>query len=634
MADEPLTESATPQAVLTAWTELGLDALRPIIDRQALALSGNEERSKQARKGLSDLLKAMKTAAGDPDQSKKATTDAIRAFQKEIDELTKRAVYAETCFTQVYSLLYPLPDPVPMLQRAVQHTQDQKTVKALQGQIREYDKEFSKMKNQEVTIRRLEDRIRELEQNASQQTEATLELRTKQFETERSQLINEARNREQQLQQEIVRCRDLLLKTQTQCDELQSQLFAIHDRKDQDAAARDTDSNRMLEELQSANTTIMMLQHEKADLQAELQRASDISSNADVLQAKQQASDASHRLMVTMRELEAARSQIATYRARNVQDEESRDVLERRHAAELAECHGQIAMLQEALSSLPSAEEFARVKTQLKLLQVVQFNSAEDEGDHQDTALERTLLQKNQKLESDLARLRCENISIGEQLSETNNGLKEATEEIVRLNATIRELEHSLASHSSKSANVVQAALLSDKADIDAPDQILLFQRDRYKKAAQAMEAEKAAAEGRCQTLSAQLASLQADNEKLYQKLRQIQTFNRRGNADDIEAGNASISNDPTVNKYETLFNERQNPFTNYTKAQRQQGYANLNVMEKVIFNSAKMVLGNKTLRTGTFFYMLALHLLVFVSLVTHTFISHCPKQGTLHLAD
>lgn len=106
------------------------------------------------------------------------------------------------------------------------------------------------------------------------------------------------------------------------------------------------------------------------------------------------------------------------------------------------------------------------------------------------------------------------------------------------------------------------------------------------------------------------------------------------------------------MNKYETLFNERQNPFTNYTKAQRQQGsiccsfevqivdplcscrYANLNVMEKVIFNSAKMVLGNKTLRTGTFFYMLALHLLVFVSLVTHTFISHCPKQGTLHLAD
>lgn len=103
------------------------------------------------------------------------------------------------------------------------------------------------------------------------------------------------------------------------------------------------------------------------------------------------------------------------------------------------------------------------------------------------------------------------------------------------------------------------------------------------------------------------------------------------------EGGNA------TVEKYRKIYEDTTNPFTAFNRKvctfaqpanvagcsakmlqQKQTRYHNLNAFDKVTLNTAQTVLSSKRLRALLVFYMIALHLLVFITLVTHTVTSHC----------
>jgi homeobox protein cut-like len=189
-------------------------------DWQAL-LQGNQaawqqviearEASLQARKHLSDRTKVLKKCvkqvegsnAPGVDNFSKECKATIKAYQEEIDQMTKRCKSAETNWSTLLQSLGDLPDPSQLLQM-LQNEQDQllQNIEQLQQQLKdnkpsstassslshsekeelmqlrreiaEYEVEFRSLKNQDITIRKLETKIQELQNNAAQQLQDEL----------------------------------------------------------------------------------------------------------------------------------------------------------------------------------------------------------------------------------------------------------------------------------------------------------------------------------------------------------------------------------------------------------------------------------------------------------------------------
>uniref|UniRef100_A0A8C5D2X9 Homeobox protein cut-like n=1 Tax=Gadus morhua TaxID=8049 RepID=A0A8C5D2X9_GADMO len=132
--------------------------------------------SEQSRKTLIDLSREFKKNT--PEDLRKQVAPLLKSFQGEIDALSKRSKEAEAAFLTVYKKLIDVPDPVPVLeltqqlQLKLQRMHDIETENAkLRETLDDYNKEFAEVKNQEVTIKSLKEKIREYEQSMKNQAE-------------------------------------------------------------------------------------------------------------------------------------------------------------------------------------------------------------------------------------------------------------------------------------------------------------------------------------------------------------------------------------------------------------------------------------------------------------------------------
>ena len=119
-------------------------------------MKADKDSSIRSRKKLAETTKSFRKL---PDPDKLATMGSLlRAYQEEIDSLTKRAKYSENALFTLYKSLYAAPDPVPSLEAACgSNTGDlEDENRKLKREISEYEYEFKSLKNQEITIRKLE----------------------------------------------------------------------------------------------------------------------------------------------------------------------------------------------------------------------------------------------------------------------------------------------------------------------------------------------------------------------------------------------------------------------------------------------------------------------------------------------
>lgn len=96
-------------------------------------------------------------------------------------------------------------------------------------QLEEYDAEFKQMKNQEVHVRELELKVRDLESQLSEKSNSASDQLLHQWQLERSELIQDFKSREQQTNSELQSTREKLLKTQLAHDKVQAQLLKMSD---------------------------------------------------------------------------------------------------------------------------------------------------------------------------------------------------------------------------------------------------------------------------------------------------------------------------------------------------------------------------------------------------------------------
>lgn len=133
--------------------------------------------------------------------------ELVRAYQDELDALSRRARTSDAAFLSLYRALYAAPDPANALRRAGRDTIRCRELGAenakLAAELRNYDGEFAQLKNQELTIRKLEDALRDAEREADSKAEERASQRATEAEREAEARVDAARERERALERRL-----------------------------------------------------------------------------------------------------------------------------------------------------------------------------------------------------------------------------------------------------------------------------------------------------------------------------------------------------------------------------------------------------------------------------------------------
>uniref|UniRef100_K3WEU8 Protein CASP n=1 Tax=Globisporangium ultimum (strain ATCC 200006 / CBS 805.95 / DAOM BR144) TaxID=431595 RepID=K3WEU8_GLOUD len=686
-------QAITP--VLQFWKAFDLDSKRLVLDTQGNTMKTEKDNSVRSRKKLAETTKTFRKL---PDSDKvHGIGGLLRAYQEEIDNLTKRAKYSENAFFMLYKGLFAAPDPVPSLEAIadmkIQETEDEN--RRLKRELKEYELEFASLKNQDITIRNLEDQVAKFEQDMDNMVHERVTLQCRELDEQlalkAAELVQQKVDFERQLETSRSELRDAFRRM----DAMQSDLFAYKQQSGRAKNALDAE----LEMMVSQDTIVTQtLQLENAQLKKQLDdllsvTGGDILGNSSSLPLASSPSALAD-AAVEERDATIRKLRQEVFALKEAAASASDHVLQerKRYEATLAETNDRANKLTAQLAARPTLEKYNDVLHQLRVLQQLEYNIV-DEDEDENEANTRLSMTSASSSTADAATTESEKILVSRvrrlahslQQSELlvqqrTAALSQAQEELQQKRSVIQEQatllrnleEHVAALESRKSKSIhtnntdVGTEILLDAMEdqlktslsggpiiapslttpsaaaegVDASDfkmlEIVRSQRDRFRERMKELQSEKSKLEELANSYKASVTRLENDNMQLYHKIRYLQSY-RNGNGrnganhrvtpsynnnfSNLEDGNGGAGGDVEA-KYKSLYEEKMNPFVQFNNLERQQRYTNLNTVDKILLNSARLFLGHRITRNIAFGYILLLHFLVFATL--YSFMHGC----------
>ncbi|XP_065748659.1 protein CASP isoform X5 [Phocoena phocoena] len=574
---------------------------------------------------------------------RKQVAPLLKSFQGEIDALSKRSKEAEAAFLNVYKRLIDVPDPVPaldlgqQLQLKVQRLHDIETEnQKLRETLEEYNKEFAEVKNQEVTIKALKEKIREYEQTLKNQAE-TIALEKEQ------KLQNDFAEKERKLQEtqmsttsKLEEAEHKVQTLQTALEKTRAELFDLKTKYDEEITAKADEIEMIMTDLERANQRAEVAQREAETLREQLlsanhslQLASQIQKAPDVAIEVLTRSSLEVELAAKEREIAQLVEDVQRLQA-------SLTKLRENSASQISQLEQQLSAknstLKQLEEKLKGQADYEEVKKELNILKSMEFAPAEGAGTQDSSRpLEVLLLEKNRSLQSENAALRISNSDLSGRCAELQVHVTEVMATAAEQRDLIARLEQDLSTIQSiqrpdaegaaelglekipepiKEATALfygpsaPASSTLPEGQVDSLLSIISSQRERFRTRNQELESESRLAQHTIQALQSELDSLRADNIKLFEKIKFLQSYpGRGGGSDDTEL------------RYSTQYEERLDPFSSFSKRERQRKYLSLSPWDKATLSMGRLVLSNKMARTIGFFYTLFLHCLVFLVL-------------------
>nr|KAF6366050.1 cut like homeobox 1 [Pipistrellus kuhlii] len=395
--------------------------LKRELDATATVLANRQDESEQSRKRLIEQSREFKKNT--PEDLRKQVAPLLKSFQGEIDALSKRSKEAEAAFLNVYKRLIDVPDPVPaldlgqQLQLKVQRLHDIETEnQKLRETLEEYNKEFAEVKNQEVTIKALKEKIREYEQTLKNQAE-TIALEKEQ------KLQNDFAEKERKLQEtqmsttsKLEEAEHKVQTLQTALEKTRTELFDLKTKYDEEITAKADEIEMIMTDLERANQRAEVAQREAETLREQLssanhslQLASQIQKAPDVEQAIEVLTRSSLEVELAAKEREIAQLVEDVQRL-----QASLTKLRENSASQISQLEQQLSAknstLKQLEEKLKGQADYEEVKKELNILKSMEFAPSEGAGT-QDASkpLEVLLLEKNRSLQSENASLRISN---------------------------------------------------------------------------------------------------------------------------------------------------------------------------------------------------------------------------------
>ncbi|XP_029372516.1 cut-like homeobox 1b isoform X5 [Echeneis naucrates] len=620
--------AANAGSMFQYWKRFDLQQLQKELDATATQLANRQDESEQSRKKLIDLSREFKKNT------------------PEIDALSKRSKEAEAAFLNVYKKIIDVPDPVPVLELAQQlqlklqrmHDIETENTK-LRETLEDYNKEFAEVKNQEVTIKALKEKIREYEQSLKNQAENLAQEKQLQLHNDYAEKERKLQESQDSMSSRLEEAEHKAQSLQTALETTQAELFDLKTKYDEESTAKADEIEMVMTDLERANQRAEAAQREAESLREQLSlsnQSQQLSSPANADPDTEQATDASSHssLEAELRAKERETAQLVD----DVQRlQASLTKLRETTASQITQLEQQLSsktsILKELEEKLQKQADYEEVKKELSILKSMEFGTSDSVQDSS-KPLEVLLLERNRSLQSESAALRIANTELSGRYAQLQLEFSAAVHTSAEQKELILKLEHDLStiqamsslprpdadgSEVSNMGNIPEpikeaTAMFTvsgvtpqpelPQGQMDSLLSIISSQRERFRSRNQELEAENRSVQQTMQALQNELDSLRADNIKLYEKIKFLQSYpSRAGGSDD------------TVMRYSSQYEERLDPFASFSKRERQRRYLSLSPWDKATLSLGRVILSNKAARTIAFFYTLFLHCLVFLVL-------------------
>lgn len=295
------------------WNLLQKSQIEPTMQASVEA----REQSVVARKNLADATKQFKKSVKTLTQTSSSldaartsenasmivqavdnvTKDAkliVNSYKEEIDNLTRRCKSIETAYTSLTQTLQELPDPASLFVYCSQEmqnrtspplsgglsSQERDELMELRREVAEYEVEFRSLKNQDITIRKLEGRIVELQAEADEQLQEQLaKAREELIETE-GRRAAEALEREASMARRVQKLELELKAERAGREATQAHLLDADEGVSQREAAWEAQRQIFTDDLERLREIIQITTREKDELQLKVAALQGKSSDA------------------------------------------------------------------------------------------------------------------------------------------------------------------------------------------------------------------------------------------------------------------------------------------------------------------------------------------------------------------
>ncbi|XP_076048011.1 protein CASP-like isoform X5 [Oratosquilla oratoria] len=667
------------QAVIGAWQSFNLPTVQRELDEIASELATRQDESEMSRKKLIELSKDFKKTT--PEDVRKQVAPLLRNFQSEIDNLNRRSKFAETSFLNVYKKVIDIADPMPTLEYCVGLEKKVGKLadleienKNLRETLHDYNEEFKEVRNQDVTIKALKEKIKSYEE----QQDSTIQTKIKELEKELTRQYTEKERVLQETQETITRrlneAENRAQTLQGLYHQTQSELFELKSKHDETSVAKADEAVLLMEDLERANQRATLAEKEVISLKEQLDKmstnmrdqldsinnsGSEIEPTADSLAR----SSLEIELATKDKELSQLVNDLQGLQATLHSLKESSSAQVQSLEDQLVEVSGENEKLK---SKLFAQKDYEEVKRELGIMKSVEFGLSSSK---EDTApggvvtskpLEVMLLEKNKALQN-------ENTTHKQAVQDLSKKATESEQELLSLKSLVTEqkclitqLESDLTSvHSlstmyrgegegspsipelvaeavreSTSSSPTPAVVAPSPAHGGAPPDfssaaesllpIVSAQRERFRQRNDELEGDIMFKSQQVVLLQNELDSLRADNLKLYEKIRFLQSYQGRHTSTDTA----------TESRYSSQYEETLDPFASFSRKERLRRYSSLSPFEKVILSMGRFILGNKTARTVMFMYTALVHCLVFLVLYKLAHTESCKRDVVTNCAE
>lgn len=652
--DKSISSSSPISVVSNFWKEFDLEKEKSVLDEQGLRIAENQENSQKNRRKLAESTRDFKKAS--PEEKLNLFNSLLRGYQEEVDNLTKRAKFGENAFLNIYQKLYEAPDPYLALASSAEQdlklSELESENRKMKVELEEFRTEATHLKNQQATIRRLEDRNRQLEQQMEDKVKEIVEIKQRSFAEENQKMLEVLKEREQLLQDQLRQAKDSVFNMQKLHELAQSQLFELRAQSDEERATKQSEVNLLMDEVERAQTRLLSLEREKGLLRSKLDTANEDTENknSDTLDSNsilENSLIAKEKIIAELNmELHNIETTISNEREEHLNEIKKLNTL-------LIEKEAALEEMKKELQARPTTKLVDDLRKKVKILQAVGYNSIEAEdwevatSGEEMSKMESLLLDKNRKMEHELTQLKVKLSEKASLLEKADGKTAELTVKVNEQQKLIQKLEDDiLKGYSSKdkkgilfddwdlsearstevSENADQKHVSSDQ-DQSSMLKVICNQRDRFRTRLRETEEEIRQLKERIGALTAELEKTKADNVKLYGKIRYVQDYSlekvvSRGSkkpAEDLESGFSS----DVESKYKKIYEDDINPFAAFSKKERDQRYKELGFRDRITLSSGRFLLGNKYARTFAFFYTIGLHILVFTCLYRMSALSY-----------
>jgi len=387
------------QSAINSYRSRPLSSLRSSLDGHILSLSSSSSRSLAARRSLADQTRAFKRASEEERLTQIGTL--LKAYQSEIDQLTERAKCSEDACIEAYKQVVEWPDPLPLMQSAQSQVDRvaalESELQSCQKTIEEYEQEFKKLKNEEVMIRSLKRQVRDMERSMDARIAEQVSERTAATEQALIEVKHAAIEQERAMTTKLESMQQELTLTLTQQSAREATALARATSAQDQTEVQLRQEVRLLEaEVEQLRNDLVRTQSQLTVAHSQQQQLQQSERDANTLadDAAEQRLDAASAVEIRRLEEELAECQnrfhTSEEHARSLLDkvdQSKNDVeaaqaklraLERQHASEMESLKAQLAVL-------PSKDEVADLKQQIRLLQQLNETDTNGEGANGET---------------------------------------------------------------------------------------------------------------------------------------------------------------------------------------------------------------------------------------------------------